>query len=100
MRTAITLHKLHGKDTFDIVSGPEVPMEKQKEAIKDLARDGRTHAKIEIAELWKSDAGRVKRYVFDKPAKKKKAEDSDEDKAAAAKAADEKAKQPASKTAK
>lgn len=88
MRAAITLHRLHGEEHFQVVTGPEVPIDVQIEAIKKLAREsGREHPEIAQAQLWTSSEGCRKRYKFSpgQPAVEESEED-EEKKAAAAKA--------------
>ena len=54
MRTAITLTRLHGEPDFQVTSGPDVPIQVQKVAVKQLASGAanRTHPEIAEVQLW------------------------------------------------
>lgn len=75
MRTAITVGRKHGGKAFELIHGPETPIQEQLEAFKDHAREGQVHPEFEHVELWASDGGRTKKRSFDsEAAAKKKAE--------------------------
>lgn len=40
MRLAITIGRRHGSDTFETVSGPDVPAPQQVESFRAICRDG------------------------------------------------------------
>jgi hypothetical protein len=67
MRLAVTLLRLHGEKDFQVVSGPDVPIDEQIAAIKELARSGREHPTIAQAQLWNSSTGLTKRFKFRQP---------------------------------
>lgn len=66
MRTAITLQRLHGETTSQVIAGPEVPIHEQLAAFKKLAAE-KTNAEIAQVEIWTSDSGRIKHRRFDLP---------------------------------
>lgn len=101
MRHAITLHRLHGEKDFKVVTGPEVPIDGQIDAIKQLARSGRVHPTIAAAQVWNSDRGCIKRFKFQSPAEVVSDDQAQADlaaKAAGANASSEPATKPASKS--
>ena len=54
------------------VSGPSVPLAKQREIWKEFART-KAHPELGYAEYWTSDSGRTKRLKLSKPAAQPKA---------------------------
>lgn len=68
-RIAITLQRRHGEDQFQVVSGPEVPVGTQLDAIKQIARSvtGREHPEIAELQVWTSSDGCRKRFRFSPP---------------------------------
>jgi len=69
MRSAVTLHRLHGEPHLRVVAGPEVPVNEQVSAFKALTRSAerRQHPAIAEAQLWTSSHGCTKRAKFDAP---------------------------------
>jgi hypothetical protein len=60
MRTAITLGYPHDGGTVVLVSGTEVPIRKQRDALKEVIRGGKFHPEYSAIEIWESDGGCVK----------------------------------------
>jgi hypothetical protein len=60
MRTAITLGYPHEGGTPVLVAGPEVPIRKQRDALKEVIRRGKFHPGFHTLEIWESDSGCVK----------------------------------------
>ncbi|MEQ1862225.1 MAG: hypothetical protein ABMA13_20095 [Chthoniobacteraceae bacterium] len=68
MRTAITLHRLHGEDRCKLATGPEVAIDQQVADAKALANAGRVHPTIAEIQIWTGRDGIKKRFKFRSPA--------------------------------
>ena len=67
MRQAITIARPHGQETFEVLTGPEVPITQHHAEIKE-ARANPTHPEYAEIQVWESGKGRVRRQRFDEPA--------------------------------
>jgi hypothetical protein len=69
MRHAITLIRPHGEPHLRVVAGPDVPVNEQVSAFKDLTRSAerRQHPEIAEVQVWTSSNGCIKRAKFDAP---------------------------------
>lgn len=63
MRTAVTLTKRVGKDSFDLSKGPNVPIQEHLRGFKEFARMN-AHPTLAAVEVWTSDGGLVRSRTF------------------------------------
>lgn len=66
MRTALTLARPHGEENLGTISGPEVPLQVQRDAVKALS-GSRVHPEYSEVQYWESDGGRMKLLRFQAP---------------------------------
>lgn len=66
MRNAITTGTRHGTTVPEVISGPEIPLHKQREAFMKL-RGVTEHADFQSMELWASDSGIIRKTRFSEP---------------------------------
>jgi len=71
MRYAITTGIRHGHQAPVVITGPEVPLNEQREAFLKM-RGETEHPNFHKVELWTSDAGIIRKARFSKPVAKTK----------------------------
>ena len=66
-RTAITLIRKHGSQTWELVSGPEVRIDHQFAALTDGFCHSPHHADVAEVQVWDSDTGIRRRRMLSLP---------------------------------
>ena len=66
-RFSITVARKHGETSFKAISGPEVPIDAQKAACREMA-GSREHPEFAEVKYLESDAGVLRSYRFREPA--------------------------------
>jgi hypothetical protein len=71
MRTGILIGRRHGETAFELICGPETPLPKQKDALREGLTLNGVHGELAEVQLWTSDGGLDRRVRFKSPTEAK-----------------------------